>query len=179
MTLSPGAKIQPKRSTLRSPAGFSAACSSMLSDRAPTPPRFIGHSTWMSRMGSKPNRWGMRFFTSSMVRGTAGFEAAALGIDLERAVDGFGILRCCPVQALGRAPGRSAEQKLHGLRCENTQDRVDDGGLADARSAGDHEDLGSECKTDSRFLAWRQFEADPILYPWQCPIAVDRVPGKL
>src|ERR1019366_1782565 len=51
MTLSPRAKVQPKRSTLRSPAGFSAACSSMLSDRAPTPPRFIGHSTWMSRMG--------------------------------------------------------------------------------------------------------------------------------
>src|SRR5258708_38317328 len=58
MTLSPGAKVQPKRSTLRSPAGFSAACSSMLSDRAPTPPRFIGHSTWMSRMGSRPNRLG-------------------------------------------------------------------------------------------------------------------------
>src|SRR5208337_1352951 len=53
MTLSPGAKVQPKRSTLRSPAGFSAACSSMLSERAPTPPRFIGQSTWMSRIGFK------------------------------------------------------------------------------------------------------------------------------
>src|ERR1035437_10410392 len=58
MTLSPGANVQPKRSTLRSPAGFRAACSSMLSERAPTPPRFIGHSTWMSRMGSRPKRWG-------------------------------------------------------------------------------------------------------------------------
>src|SRR5208337_5532315 len=57
MTLSPGAKVQPNRSTLRSPAGFRAACSSMLSDRAPTPPRFMGHSTWMSRMGSRPKRW--------------------------------------------------------------------------------------------------------------------------
>jgi hypothetical protein len=104
-------------------------------------------------------------------------EAAALGIDFEQAVDGFGLSPCCIVQALGRAPGRSAEQKLHGLRCENTQDRVDDGGLADARSTGDHEDLGSECKTDSRFLAWRQFEADPMLYPGQCLIGVDRVPG--
>jgi hypothetical protein len=40
ITLSPGAKVQPNRSTLRSPA---AACSSMFSDRAPTLPRFIGH----------------------------------------------------------------------------------------------------------------------------------------
>src|SRR5665213_2504548 len=57
--------------TFRSPAGLSAACSSMLSERAPTPPRFIGHSTWMSRMGSSPKRWGMRVFASSMIRGTA------------------------------------------------------------------------------------------------------------
>ena len=42
MTLSPGAKVQPNRSTFLSPGGFSAACNSMLRDRAPTPPRFIG-----------------------------------------------------------------------------------------------------------------------------------------
>jgi hypothetical protein len=30
----------------------------MLSERAPTPPRFIGQSTWMSRIGSKPKRSG-------------------------------------------------------------------------------------------------------------------------
>src|ERR1700674_4789748 len=65
MTLSPGAKVQPKRSTWRLPAGFSAACSSILSERAPTPPRFIGHSTWMSRMGLRPKRRGMRVFTRS------------------------------------------------------------------------------------------------------------------
>src|SRR4029077_7515176 len=41
MTLSPGAKVQPNRSTLRSPAGLRAACSSMLDERAPTPPRFM------------------------------------------------------------------------------------------------------------------------------------------
>src|SRR6266513_882907 len=63
MTLSPGAKVHPNRSTLRSPAGFNAACSSMFSERAPTPPRFIGHSTWMSRIGSRPNRLGMRVVT--------------------------------------------------------------------------------------------------------------------
>src|ERR1700751_3878968 len=59
MILSPGAKVQPNLSTLRSPAGLSAACSSMFKERAPTPPRFIGHRTCMSRMGSSPNRLGM------------------------------------------------------------------------------------------------------------------------
>src|ERR1700735_2890430 len=54
MTLSPGAKVQPNLSTLRSPAGFNAACSSMLTERAPTPPRFIGQRTWTSRIGSRP-----------------------------------------------------------------------------------------------------------------------------
>src|SRR4029077_13363768 len=63
MTLSPGAKVQPKRSTLRSPAGFNAACSSMLTERAPTPPRFIGQRTLTSRIGSRPKR-----------RGNAGFD---------------------------------------------------------------------------------------------------------
>src|SRR5262249_35398882 len=52
-------------------AGLSAACSSMFSERAPTPPRFIGHRTWMSRMGSRPNRFGMRIFANSMMRLTA------------------------------------------------------------------------------------------------------------
>ena len=49
------------------------ACNSMFNDRAPTPPRFIGHNTWMSRMGSRPNRLGIRVFTSSMMRGDGGF----------------------------------------------------------------------------------------------------------
>src|SRR6516164_1980218 len=35
-------------------------CSSILRERAPRPPLFIGQSTWMSRMGSNPKRFGMR-----------------------------------------------------------------------------------------------------------------------
>src|SRR5215831_17208724 len=66
-----GRKVQPNRSTLRSPAGLSVACSSMFNDRATAPPRFIGHSTWMSWMGSRPNRLGMRAFTNAMMRPTA------------------------------------------------------------------------------------------------------------
>jgi hypothetical protein len=43
----------------------------MLSERAPTPTRFIGQSTWMSRIGFKPKRSGMRIFTNSKMRCTA------------------------------------------------------------------------------------------------------------
>src|ERR1700720_934853 len=89
MTLSPGAKVQPKRSTLRSPAGLSAACSSMFSERAPTPPRFIGQSTWMSRMGSRPNRLGIRVFTNSIMRncgfGVVGLHKVEVGLGSGRA----------------------------------------------------------------------------------------------
>ena len=35
-----------------SPGGFTAFCSSILSERAPKPPKFIGQSTWTSRTGS-------------------------------------------------------------------------------------------------------------------------------
>ena len=59
------------RSTFRSMTGFKAFCSSMLRDRAPTPPLFMGHNTWMSRTELKPKRPGMRVCTSSMMRGTA------------------------------------------------------------------------------------------------------------
>src|SRR5262245_54010290 len=58
-------------SIFRSPAGLSAACNSMLSDRTPMPPRFIGQRTWISRMGLRPNRRGIRVFTSSIMRCTA------------------------------------------------------------------------------------------------------------
>src|SRR5215471_3613696 len=56
MTLSPGQNVQPKRSMRVSPGGFSAVWSSILSERAPRPPRFIGQSTWMSRIGSSRKR---------------------------------------------------------------------------------------------------------------------------
>src|SRR5712671_2824091 len=49
MTLSLGANVHPNRSTLRSPAGLRAACSSIFNERAPTPPRFIGQSGIMAQ----------------------------------------------------------------------------------------------------------------------------------
>src|SRR3954453_11492972 len=54
LTLSSAANAKPNRSTWRSLAGLSAVCSSMFSDRAPAPPRFIGHTTWMCRELAAP-----------------------------------------------------------------------------------------------------------------------------
>src|SRR5262245_17837734 len=53
MTLSSGAKVQPKRSIFESPAAFRVACRSMLSERAPTPTRFIGDLDIPDRVKAK------------------------------------------------------------------------------------------------------------------------------
>jgi hypothetical protein len=45
LTLSPIKKGVPNFSTFGSPRGLRARCSSMFSERAPSPPRFMGHST--------------------------------------------------------------------------------------------------------------------------------------
>src|SRR5271168_3301190 len=100
MTLSPGAKVHPKRSTLRSPAGFNAACNSMLSERAPTPPRFIGQSTWISPIGFKPKRLRMRVFTNCLgIFGRDEVESA-LAADADRTRDE---IRHAPAPALAVA----------------------------------------------------------------------------
>src|SRR6266404_7161930 len=75
MTLSPGQKVQPNRSMRISPGGFSAFCSSMLSERAPRPPRFIGQSTWMSRIGSSPKRFGSRSSTENPAASGLSFDS--------------------------------------------------------------------------------------------------------
>src|ERR687891_1904131 len=67
MTLSPTPKVQPKRWTALSSGGLSTFCSSRFKARAPRPPRFIGHKTWISRIGSRPKRAGIRSFTISTI----------------------------------------------------------------------------------------------------------------
>src|SRR5580693_5115344 len=68
MTLSPGQKVQPIRSMRTSPDRFSAFCSSILSERAPRPPRFIGQSTWISPIGSSAGTGrGGRFFNGVLL----------------------------------------------------------------------------------------------------------------
>jgi exodeoxyribonuclease V alpha subunit len=58
----------------------------------------VGHSTWMSRMGLRPNRFGMRVFASSTMRLTAvagsmnrgGVGARSLNIELQAALNPAG-----------------------------------------------------------------------------------------
>jgi hypothetical protein len=46
---------------------------------------------------------------------------------------------------------------------ENAQDGVDDPGLADARSAGNHQNLRSKRQPDRRFLTFGERQVDPLL----------------
>ena len=69
--------------------------------------------------------------------------------------------------ALGRPAGRGAQQQPDGLRRENAQDRVDDGGLADARSAGDDQNLGQKGQPHRRLLAVGERQAGALLDPGQ------------
>ena len=70
MTLSPTRKVQPYRSML-APPGFRAAWSTVVQVPAPSSPRCMGVSTWMSSSGSKPNVSGMRLQTISTTSSTA------------------------------------------------------------------------------------------------------------
>ena len=80
---------------------------------------------------------------------------------------------------LGRAPGRGAEQHPDALDPENAQDRLDDGGLADARPAGDDERLAGQRQPDRVALAVGEREAAALLDPRDGLVRIDRRPGKL
>src|SRR5215469_8321884 len=111
MTLSPGQKVEPKRSMRMSPGGLSACCSSILSERAPRPPRFIGHRTWMSRIGSKPKRLGMRSRTTvSTFRTPSSGSAASTKVK----ITGFGTAEIGH-QSLVDAMGADDDPALGGL----------------------------------------------------------------
>src|SRR5262249_40941336 len=62
---------------------------------------------------------------------------------------------------------------------ENAQDGVDDRGLADPRSAGDHQNLGSKCPPDRRSLTFGERQVDALLNPWNGLVWIDRSPGKV
>lgn len=71
-------------------------------------------------------------------------EAEALGIELQMAMDGFGLHAGRLGHALGCPPHRGTLQEVHPLGGEDSQDRVDDGCLADAGTAGDDGHLGAK-----------------------------------
>ena len=106
-------------------------------------------------------------------------EAAGLGIDFEQPMNRPGLESRRFGHPLGRAPGRGAEQHLDALDPENAQDRLDDGGLADARPSGDDERLAGQRQPDRVALAVGEREAAALLDPGDGLQRIDRWPGKL
>ena len=96
-------------------------------------------------------------------------EAAALGVDLQQAMDGLGLDARRLGHALGGAAGRRAKQQLHALGREDAQDRIDDRRLADARAAGDHQHLGRQRQPDRRLLAVGKLQAGLASRPRATP----------
>ena len=104
------------------------------------------------------------------------FESAGSGIDLEQAVDGLRLEAGGLAHPLRGPPGRRAQQNVDALGRQDTQDRVDDRRLADARPAGDHRDLRGERRPDGIGLAGRQGKPGSPFRPRQRLVGIDPGP---
>ena len=81
-------------------------------------------------------------------------------------------------EALGGTTGGGAERDRDGLGGQDLQQRVDERGLADARTAGDHQHLGSESDANSLSLAIGERQLRPLLDPRDRLVGIDRRPGR-
>ena len=79
---------------------------------------------------------------------------------------------------LERARTEVAEEKLRALGRQYPQDRFDNGGLSDARPAGDDEHLGHQGQTDRCLLALGKLQTAALLDPWQGLARIDPWPGE-
>ena len=104
--------------------------------------------------------------------------SAGLGINFEQAVDGVGPRSVVFAHPLGGPPGRRAQQQPHAFGGEDAQDRIDDGGLADTRSAGDNQDLGKQGEPHRRLLAVGELQSGALLDPGQRLVRVDPRPRQ-
>src|SRR5271169_3671124 len=81
-------------------------------------------------------------------------------------------------QAFRSTAGRRTERDCDGLREKDLEDGVDQGRLTDARTAGDHEHLGSESDANSLSLAIGERQLRPLLDPRDSLVGIDRRPGR-
>ena len=81
-------------------------------------------------------------------------------------------------QALGRTARGGTEQHPRTLRREDAQDRRDDRCLADARSAGHHENLRDQGQSHGHLLAVRQLKPSLSLDPGDRFVGIDRRPRR-
>jgi len=68
-------------------------------------------------------------------------------------------------QAFRSTTGRRTERDSDGLREKDLEDGVDQGRLADARTAGDQQHLGNESDANSLSLAIGEHQLRPLLRP--------------
>src|SRR5215468_4758364 len=100
------------------------------------------------------------------------------GSTFKQPVDGLGFEAGRFTHALGGAAGWSAEQESHCLGGQDAQYRFDDGGLANAGTAGNHQHLGRQGELDGASLAFRKSKADPCFDPWQGFVGIDPGPWE-
>src|ERR1700737_1321679 len=81
-------------------------------------------------------------------------------------------------QALGGTTGGGAERDRHGLRQQDLEDGVDQSRLADARTAGDYQHLGSDSEANSLSLAIGERQLRPLLDPRDRLVGIDPRPGR-
>src|SRR4030088_1863817 len=104
---------------------------------------------------------------------------SALWVDLQKPMDGFGLLSCRLAHALGGAPRRRTKKHLHALGFENAKEGVHKSGLADTWSAGNDKHLRGERLLDCLFLAFRQRDSGFGLNPGKRLFDLDRWPRWL
>ena len=100
------------------------------------------------------------------------------GIDVEQAVNGLGLAAGALAEALRRTTGRRRQRNLDALGAEHLEDRVDQRGLADARTAGDDQDLREQSEPQRCPLALGERDAGPGLDPGHGLRRIDVRPGK-
>ena len=84
----------------------------------------------------------------------------------------------CSVMRLAARPVGAASRTRDALGDQHAQDRVEQGGLADARATRHHRHLGGEHQLQSLALRGRQGLARPALHPRHGLVEVDLGPGR-
>ena len=108
----------------------------------------------------------------------APLEAALGRVGLEQPVQGPGLPAGGLAQPLGGPAGRRRQGDGGGLGGQDLEDAVDQGGLAHARPAGDHQQLGAQRQAHRLPLALGQGEPGLRLDPGDRLVGVDRGPGR-
>ncbi len=90
-----------------------------------------------------------------------------LRVVLEEAMDGLGEEGAAFGEALGSAAGGGAQGDAGLLVAEDLDDAADDGGLADAGAAGDHDELGGDPGTDGLALGIAHRDVGLLVGPFK------------